>query len=169
MSDNDKKLEEFFQIVNYISPSPNEYKIIMKDEKIKNIIIYNFHVVSSSHYIFIYINENLPIFKLNLQKNIKIKEYHTNIIEDVMEIIIIEYNINDQLIKFQKKSAQKNFFKTILNKIYLKYVYDNSILFYLNNLKKKAFNNLQLNYLNSIQIKISSNILHKKIAFLKIK
>jgi len=115
MSNTQKKLEEIFQNVNYISPSPNEYKIIIKDEKIRNIIINNFHVVSSYHYIFIIMNDNLPIFKLNLQKNIKIKEYHSDIKGDVMEIIIIEYNINDQLIKFQKKNLQKYFFKYVLN------------------------------------------------------
>ena len=100
MSNTQKKLEEIFQNVNYISPSQNEYKIIIKDEKIRNIIINNFHVVSSYHYIFIIMNENLPIFKLNLEKNIKIKEYHSDIKGDVMEIIIIEYNISKK--KFTK-------------------------------------------------------------------
>ena len=170
MSNTQKKLEEIFQNVNYISPSQNEYKIIIKDEKIRNIIINNFHVVSSYHYIFIIMNENLPIFKLNLEKNIKIKEYHSDIKGDVMEIIIIEYNINDQLIKFQKKNLQKYFFKFVLNNINQeKNDYNKTNDFYLKNLKKKAFNILQLYYLNSLKEKISTNKLRNKIAFLKLK
>ena len=170
MSNTQKKLEEIFQNVNYISPSQNEYKIIIKDEKIRNILINNFHVVSSYHYIFIIMNENLPIFKLNLQKNIKIKEYHSDIKGDVMEIIIIEYNINDQLIRFQKKNLQKYFFKYVLNNINQeKQDYNKSNNFYLNNLKKKAFNRLQLYYLNSLKEKKATNKLRNKIIFLKLK
>ena len=74
-----KKLEEIFESIEYISPTPLEYKIIITDNKINELSLDKFNVMSSLHYLFISINECLPIFRINVDKKIKIESFDKKI------------------------------------------------------------------------------------------
>ena len=152
-----KKLEEIFNSIKYISPAPYKYKIIIKDEKIRTLSFNQFNIISSLHYIFISFNNNFPVFRVNVDKCIKIKSFN-KIIED-NELII---NINELEPKFvfdekRKNIILKSFFNIVLKRIYNKYSYYNSKIFYINNLKKKSIKSLKYYYLYSLREKKKYN------------
>lgn len=152
-----KKLEEIFNSIKYISPTPYEYKIIINDEKIRNLSLSQFNIMSSLHYIFISLNNNLPVFRVNVDKCIKIKSFD-KIIEGNQLIITI--NELDPKIVFDEKRKNiilKSFFNIVLKRIYNKYSYYNSKIFYINNLKKKCINYLKYYYLYSLREKQKHN------------
>ena len=83
------KLEEYFSNISYVRPSQHEYNIIINDkEKIPSLEIKNFHILTSNRNLFIQFNEVLPLFKINLEKNIELKEYFINKNENNILIII---------------------------------------------------------------------------------
>ena len=148
-----KKLEEIFDSIKYISPAPFEYKIIITDEKIKTLSLNRFNIMSSLHFLFISFNNILPIFRVNVDKSIKIKSFD-KIIDDNKLIIIIK-ELDPQTVFEQKRKniTLKSFFDVVLKRIYNKYNYYNSKMFYINNLKKKFINYLKYYYLYSLREK----------------
>ena len=153
-----KKLEEIFDSVEYKSPAPYEYKIIIKDKKIKTLSLNRFNVMSSLHFIFISFNSVLPVFRVNIDKSIKIESYD-KIKEDDDKLIIIikELEPMKALNEKMKNIYLKSFFNVVLNRVYNKYTYYNSKLFYVNNLKKKFMNYLKYYYLYSLREKQKEN------------
>ena len=77
-----KKLEEIFENIEYTSPSPHLYKITIEDQKINELTFNRFNVMSSSHYLFISFNDCLPIFRVNIDKSIKIESFDREIEND---------------------------------------------------------------------------------------
>ena len=118
-----KKLEEIFESIEYISPSPFQYKIIISDNKINELSFTKFNVMSSLHYLFISINECLPIFRINVDKKIKIESFDKKIENNKLIISIKE---SDPLKTFNEKVKslyRQNFLDIILKRIYYKYNY----------------------------------------------
>ena len=148
-----KKLEEIFESIEYISPTPLEYKIIITDNKINELSLDKFNVMSSLHYLFISINECLPIFRINVDKKIKIESFDKKIENNKLIISIKE---SDPLKTFNEKVKslyRQNFLDILLKKIYYKYNYYNAKIHYINNLKKKIMNQLKYYYLYSLREK----------------
>ena len=156
-----KKLEEMFDSIKYVSPAPFEYKIIITDEKIKTLSLNRFNIISSLHFLFISFNTILPVFRVNVDKCIKIKSFD-KIIDDNKLIIIIK-ELDPQTVFEQKRKniALKSFFDIVLKRIYNKYNYYNSKMFYINNLKKKFINYLKYYYLYSLREKQKDNKMKK--------
>ena len=148
-----KKLEEIFESIEYISPTPLEYKIIITDKKINELSLDKFNVMSSLHYLFISINECLPIFRINVDKKIKIESFDKKIENNKLIISIKE---SDPLKTFNEKVKslyRQNFLDILLKRIYYKYNYYNAKIHYINNLKKKIINQLKYYYLYSLREK----------------
>ena len=148
-----KKLEEIFESIEYISPTPLEYKIIITDNKINELSLDKFNVMSSLHYLFISINECLPIFRINVDKKIKIESFDKKIENNKLIISIKE---SDPLKTFNEKVKslyRQNFLDILLKRIYYKYNYYNAKIHYINNLKEKIINQLKYYYLYSLREK----------------
>ena len=148
-----KKLEEIFESIEYISPTPLEYKIIITDNKINELSLDKYNVMSSLHYLFISINECLPIFRINVDKKIKIESFDKKIENNKLIISIKE---SDPLKTFNEKVKslyRQNFLDILLKRIYYKYNYYNAKIHYINNLKKKIINQLKYYYLYSLREK----------------
>ena len=145
-----KKLEEIFENIEYTSPSPHLYIITIEDKKINELIFNRFNVMSSSHYLFISFNDCLPIFRVNIDKSIKIESFDKIIENDKLIIKIKELEpikiFNEKIKNIQKKY----FFDILFKKIYNKYNYYNSKIHYINNLKKKFMKELKYNYLYNL-------------------
>ena len=150
-----------FDSIKYVSPAPFEYKIIITDEKIKTLSLNRFNIISSLHFLFISFNTILPVFRVNVDKCIKIKSFD-KIIDDNKLIIIIK-ELDPQTVFEQKRKniALKSFFDIVLKRIYNKYNYYNSKMFYINNLKKKFINYLKYYYLYSLREKQKDNKMKK--------
>ena len=154
-----KKLEEIFNSIKYISPAPYEYKIIIKDEKIRTLSLNMFNIIYSLNYIFISFNNNLPVFRINVDKCIKIKSFDKMIEGNKL---IISINELDPKVVFEEKRKNivlKSFFNIVLKRIFNKYNYYNTKLFYENHLKKKCINYLKNYYLYSLKEKQRINII----------
>jgi len=156
-----KKLEEMFDSIEYVSPSLFEYKIIITDKKIKELSFNRFNVMSSLHYLFISFNDYLPIFRVNIDKKIRIETFDKIIENDKLIIYIKELEplkaFNEKIKNIQKKY----FFDILLKRIYNKYNYYNSKIYYINNLKKKFMKQLKYNYLYSLREKEMNNKMKK--------
>ena len=156
-----KKLEEIFESIEYTSPSPYEYKIAITDKKINELTFNRFNVMSSLHYLFISFNENLPIFRINIDKSIKVESFD-KVIEDNKLIIRINEKNPIKLIQEKIKNInRKHFFDILFQRIYYKYNYYNSKMLYTNNLKKKLMRQLKYNYLYSLREKEKDNKMKK--------
>ena len=148
-----KKLEEIFENIEYTSPSPHLYKITIEDQKINELTFNRFNVMSSSHYLFISFNDCLPIFRVNIDKSIKVESFDREIENDKLIIIIKEFEpikiFNEKI----KNIHRKYFFDILFKKIYNKYNYYNSKIHYINNLKKNFMKELKYNYLYRLREK----------------
>ena len=148
-----KKLEEIFETIEYTSPSPHLYIITIEDQKINELIFNRFNIMSSSHYLFISFNDCLPIFRVNIDKTIKIESFDKIIENDKLIIKIKELEpikiFNEKI----KNIHRKYFFDILFKKIYNKYNYYNSKIHYINNLKKKFMKELKYNYLYNLREK----------------
>ena len=153
MNERIKKLEEIFETIEYTSPSPHLYIITIEDQKINELIFNRFNVMSSSHYLFISFNDCLPIFRVNIDKTIKIESFDKIIENDKLIIKIKELEpikiFNEKI----KNIHRKYFFDILFKKIYNKYNYYNSKIHYINNLKKKFMKELKYNYLYNLREK----------------
>lgn len=165
-NDKIKKLEEIFESIEYLSPSPYEYKIIITDNKINEISFNRFNVMSSLHYLFISFNECLPIFRINIDKSIKIDSFDKIVEGNKLTIYIKEIEPKKFFEERIKNIRRKYFFDIIFKRIYHKYNFYNSKQHYINNLKKKIMNELKYNYLYSLREKEKENKM-KKIYFKK--
>ena len=165
-NDKIKKLEEIFESIEYLSPSPYEYKIIITDNKINEISFNRFNVMSSLHYLFISFNECLPVFRINIDKSIKIDSYDKIVEGNKLTIYIKEIEPKKFFEERIKNMRRKYFFDIIFKRIYHKYNFYNSKQHYINNLKKKIMNELKYNYLYSLREKEKENKM-KKIYFKK--
>ena len=165
-NDKIKKLEEIFESIEYLSPSPYEYKIIITDNKINEISFNRFNVMSSLHYLFISFNECLPIFRINIDKSIKIDSFDKIVEGNKLTIYIKEIEPKKFFEERIKNMRRKYFFDIIFKRIYHKYNFYNSKQHYINNLKKKIMNELKYNYLYSLREKEKENKM-KKIYFKK--
>ena len=148
-----KKLEEIFVSIEYISPTPLEYKIIITDNKINELSLDKFNVMSSLHYLFISINECLPIFRINVDKKIKIESFDKKIENNKLIISIKELDPLKTFNEKVKSLYRQNFLDIILKRIYYKYNYYNAKIHYINNLKEKIINQLKYYYLYSLREK----------------
>ena len=148
-----KKLEEIFESIEYISPTPLEYKIIITDNKINELSLDKFNVMSSLHYLFISINECLPIFRINVDKKIKIESFDKKIENNKLIISIKESEPLKTFNEKVKSLYRQNFLDILLKRIYYKYNYYNAKIHYINNLKKKIINQLKYYYLYSLREK----------------
>ena len=166
INDKIKKLEEIFESIEYLSPSPYEYKIIITDNKINEISFNRFNVISSLHYLFISFNECLPIFRINIDKSIKIDSFDKIVEGNKLTIYIKEIEPKKFFEERIKNMRRKYFFDIIFKRIYHKYNFYNSKQHYINNLKKKIMNELKYNYLYSLREKEKENKM-KKIYFKK--
>ena len=146
-------MEEIFETIEYISPAPYEYKIIITDEKINELSFNRFNVMSSLHYLFISFNDNLPIFRINIDKSIKVESFDKIIENNKLIINIKELEPKNIFKEKIRNKYRKYFFDILLNRIYKKYNYYNSKMFYINNLKKKFMKELKYNYLYSLREK----------------
>lgn len=172
----EQSLDEYFSSVEYTCPSPIVYQISIKDRKLQGIDISSFHIVNSKNFLFLFINDSFPLFKIELQQKIQIKEYHLDLTEDLMTLMIVKYNLKEKIDKFIRKKAYLSFTKKVLNKIYNNYYSTNFIAYYINSLKKKSLQSLQLYYLLKMKkklkvYKLNENIknIYKKVFFNKIK
>ena len=150
----EQSLDEYFSSVEYTCPSPVVYQISIKDRKLHGVDISSFHIVNSKYFLFLFINDSFPLFKIELQQKIQIKEYHLDLTEDLMTLIIIKYDLKEKIDKFIKKKTYLSFTKRVLNKIYHNYYSTNFIAYYINSLKKKSLQGLQLYYLMKIKKKM---------------
>ena len=160
-NDKIKKLEEIFESIEYLSPSPYEYKIIITDNKINEISFNRFNVMSSLHYLFISFNECLPIFRINIDKSIKIDSFNKIVEGNKLTIYIKEIEPKKFFEERIKNMRRKYFFDIIFKRIYHKYNFYNSKQHYINNLKKKIMNELKYNYLYSLREKEKENKMQK--------
>ena len=156
-----KKLEEIFDSIKYISPAPFEYKIIIIDKKIKTLSLNRFNIISSLHFLFISFNNILPIFRINVDKSIRIKSFDKIIDDNKLIIIIKELDPKTVFDEKRKILVIKSFFDIVLKRIYNKYNYYNSKMFYIKNLKKKFINYLKYYYLYSLREKQKDNKMKK--------
>ena len=117
--------------------------------------------MSSLHYLFISFNENLPIFRVNIDKSIKV-EFFDKVVEN--NKLIIKINEKNPSKFFQEKIRninRKYFFNVLFQRIYNKYNYYNSKMLYIKNLKKKLMNELKYNYLYSLREREKDNKMKK--------
>ena len=156
-----KKLEEIFESVDYTSPSPYEYKITITDKKINDLVFNRFNVMSSLHYLFISFNENLPIFRVNIDKTIKVESFDKVVENNKLIIKINEKNPSKFFQEKIKNINRKYFFNVLFQRIYYKYNYYNSKMLYIKNLKKKLMNELKYNYLYSLREREKDNKMKK--------
>ena len=156
-----KKLEEIFESVDYTSPSPYEYKITITDKKINDLVFNRFNVMSSLHYLFISFNENLPIFRVNIDKSIKVESFDKVVENNKLIIKINEKNPSKFFQEKIKNINRKYFFNALFQRIYYKYNYYNSKMLYIKNLKKKLMNELKYNYLYSLREREKDNKMKK--------
>ena len=156
-----KKLEEIFESVDYTSPSPYEYKITITDKKINDLVFNRFNVMSSLHYLFISFNENLPIFRVNIDKSIKVESFDKVVENNKLIIKINEKNPSKFFQEKIKNINRKYFFNALFQRIYNKYNYYNSKMLYIKNLKKKLMNELKYNYLYSLREREKDNKMKK--------
>lgn len=159
----EQSLDEYFSSVEYTCPSPVVYQISIKDRKLHGVDISSFHIVNSKYFLFLFINDSFPLFKIELQQKIQIKEYHLDLTEDLMTLIIIKYDLKEKIDKFIKKKTYLSFTKRVLNKIYHNYYSTNFIAYYINSLKKKSLQGLQLYYLMKIKKKFKIHKLNENI------
>ena len=152
-----KKLEDIFDSIEYVSPAPFVYKIIIEDKKIKTLSLNRFNIMSSLHFIFISFNNILPIFRVNIDKSIKIESFNKEIDGNKLIIIIKEEEPLKAFNEKRKNIYLKSFFDIVLKRVYNKYSYYNSKIFYINNLKKKCMNYLKYYYLYSLREKQKEN------------
>ena len=148
-----KKLEEIFESIEYISPSPFQYKIIISDNKINELSFSKFNVMSSLHYLFISFNECLPIFRINIDKKIKIESFDKKIENNKLIISIKELEPLKAFNEKIKSLYRQNFLDILFKRIYYKYNYYNAKIHYIYNLKKKIMNQLKYYYLYSLREK----------------
>ena len=148
-----KKLEEIFESIEYVSPSPFQYKIIISDNKINEISFSKFNVMSSLHYLFISFNECLPIFRINIDKKIKIESFDKKIENNKLIISIKELEPLKAFNEKIKSLHRQNFLDILFKRIYYKYNYYNAKIHYIYNLKKKIMNQLKYYYLYSLREK----------------
>ena len=148
-----KKFEDIFNSIKYTNFAPYEYKIEIEDEKISSLIINNFNVMSSSHYFFISLSNTLPVFRVNIDKTINVESFKYTITGNLLIIRIKEIEPLKFLKEKQKYLSRKLFFSILFKKVYHKYVYQNSLLFYVKNLKKKGIEVIKYNYLFSLKEK----------------
>ena len=156
-----KKLEEIFDSIKYISPAPFEYKIIIEDEKIKSLSLNRFNIMSSLHYLFISFNDILPIFRVNIDKLIKIESFDKIIDDNKLTIIIKELEPLKAFNNKRKNIFLKSFFNEVLERVFNKYKYYNAKMHYINNIKQKFLNYLKYYYLYSLREKQKDNIMKK--------
>ena len=156
-----KKLEEIFESIDYTSPSPYEYKITITDKKINDLVFNRFNVMSSLHYLFISFNENLPIFRVNIDKSIKVESFDKVVENNKLIIKINEKNPSKFFQEKIKNINRKYFFNVLFQRIYHKYNYYNSKMLYIKNLKKKLMNELKYNYLYSLREREKDNKMKK--------
>ena len=156
-----KKLEEIFESIDYTSPSPYEYKITITDKKINDLVFNRFNVMSSLHYLFISFNENLPIFRVNIDKSIKVESFDKVVENNKLIIKINEKNPSKFFQEKIKNINRKYFFNVLFQRIYYKYNYYNSKMLYIKNLKKKLMNELKYNYLYSLREREKDNKMKK--------
>ena len=156
-----KKLEEIFESIDYTSPSPYEYKITITDKKINDLVFNRFNVMSSLHYLFISFNENLPIFRVNIDKSIKVESFDKVVENNKLIIKINEKNPSKFFQEKIKNINRKYFFNVLFQRIYHKYNYYNSKVLYIKNLKKKLMNELKYNYLYSLREREKDNKMKK--------
>ena len=156
-----KKLEEIFGSIDYTSPSPYEYKITITDKKINDLVFNRFNVMSSLHYLFISFNENLPIFRVNIDKSIKVESFDKVVENNKLIIKINEKNPSKFFQEKIKNINRKYFFNVLFQRIYHKYNYYNSKVLYIKNLKKKLMNELKYNYLYSLREREKDNKMKK--------
>ena len=156
-----KKLEEIFESIDYTSPSPYEYKITITDKKINDLVFNRFNVMSSLHYLFISFNENLPIFRVNIDKSIKVESFDKVVENNKLIIKINEKNPSKFFQEKIKNINRKYFFNALFQRIYNKYNYYNSKMLYIKNLKKKLMNELKYNYLYSLREREKDNKMKK--------
>ena len=156
-----KKLEDIFESVDYTSPSPYEYKITITDKKINDLVFNRFNVMSSLHYLFISFNENLPIFRVNIDKSIKVESFDKVVENNKLIIKINEKNPSKFFQEKIKNINRKYFFNVLFQRIYHKYNYYNSKVLYIKNLKKKLMNELKYNYLYSLREREKDNKMKK--------
>ena len=117
-----KKLEEFFDSIEYISPAPYEYKIIIEDEKIKTLSLNKFNMMSSLHFLFISFNDILPVFRINVDKHIKIESFDKIIDDNKLIILIKELEPIKVFNEKRKNIFLKSFFDIILKRIYKQFI-----------------------------------------------
>ena len=120
-----KKLEEIFESIDYTSPSPYEYKNKITDKKINGLVFNRFNVMSSLHYLFISFNENLPIFRVNIDKSIKVESFDKVVDNNKLIIKINEKNPSKFFQEKIKNINRKYFFNVLFQRIYHKYNYYN--------------------------------------------
>ena len=166
----ERNLNEYFAHVDYSSPSPSIYQIIISDKMLTGVDISAFHLVNSNAMLYIFINDSIPLLKVQLNSPIHIKEYHLGLIDDTLTLKIVKYNIKEKTNKLILKQSFLYFKKNLLNIRYQKYVFKNSILFYINSLKRKGLKGLQLHFLQSVTNTFENRVIfYKKVFFSLIK
>ena len=117
--------------------------------------------MSSLHYLFISFNENLPIFRVNIDKSIKVESFDKVVENNKLIIKINEKNPSKFFQEKIKNINRKYFFNVLFRRIYNKYNYYNSKMLYIKNLKKKLMNELKYNYLYSLREREKDNKMKK--------
>ena len=117
--------------------------------------------MSSLHYLFISFNENLPIFRVNIDKSIKVESFDKVVDNNKLIIKINEKNPSKFFQEKIKNINRKYFFNVLFQRIYHKYNYYNSKVLYIKNLKKKLMNELKYNYLYSLREREKDNKMKK--------
>ena len=117
--------------------------------------------MSSLHYLFISFNENLPIFRVNIDKSIKVESFDKVVENNKLIIKINEKNPSKFFQEKIKNINRKYFFNALFQRIYNKYNYYNSKMLYIKNLKKKLMNELKYNYLYSLREREKDNKMKK--------
>ena len=117
--------------------------------------------MSSLHYLFISFNENLPIFRVNIDKSIKVESFDKVVENNKLIIKINEKNPSKFFQEKIKNINRKYFFNVLFQRIYNKYNYYNSKMLYIKNLKKKLMNELKYNYLYSLREREKDNKMKK--------
>ena len=117
--------------------------------------------MSSLHYLFISFNENLPIFRVNIDKSIKVESFDKVVENNKLIIKINEKNPSKFFQEKIKNINRKYFFNVLFQRIYHKYNYYNSKMLYIKNLKKKLMNELKYNYLYSLREREKDNKMKK--------
>ena len=161
----ERNLNEYFAHVDYSSPSPSIYQIIISDKMLVGVDISAFHLVNANSMLYIFINDSIPLLKVQLNSPIHIKEYHLGLIDDTLTLKIVKYNMKEKVSKLILKQSFLYFKKKVLNSRYRKYVFQNSILFYINSLKRKGLKGLQLHFLQSIKNTFENRVIFYKKEF----